>query len=716
MALRYWVGGTAAWDGTAGTKWALTSGGAGGEAVPTSADDVFLNGASGANTVTISTGNAGAKSITCTGFTGTLAGSANISVAGTVILVTGMTCTYSGTLTITATATLTSGGKTIGNVIINAPGGTVTLGSALIATAQSASSLTITAGTFTTSASNYSVTVDKLSSSNANTRTISLNGSTLTLNDSTTAVDFANSTNLTFNAGTSTISINGGLTSISLNGGGKTFYNVNFSNSPNTLSISGANTFNNVSFSSNTSNVISINSANTFNQLSFTAPDSTQKLTSIEFGDNQTITTLVASGNSRTQRIRFTSKTVRTQRTLTVTTWTTRAHMDFADIAFDTTRAATTANTFGDMGNNTNITFDTAKTVYWNLTGSVNWSSNGWALTSGGTPGTNNFPLAHDTVVFNFTGAAGTVIIDKDWAVGTVNMSARTSAMTLDLAAAKVFYITGSFTFGTGVTSEGTLGSGSAYIFCGTTTQTLDTAGVTLKPTINILASTLSLASNLTIGAVNNDNIVIVGGTITANTFNITADGVTDQDGAGTLNMGSGTWTLTGTGAVWNMSTIGAGTTINAGTANIVLDNTTTSSRTFDGANKSYNKLTIGGTTGISTLTIKGSNSFSELASTKSVAHTILFTAATTQQIDKWSIGGTTGNIVTIGSTTTSVAYLTYTGVDKVSTDYLSVSKISAAPTLTWYVGANSTDGGTNTNVYFTDLPRGNGLFFGSNF
>ena len=29
MADRYWVGGTASWDGTAGTKWATTSGGAG---------------------------------------------------------------------------------------------------------------------------------------------------------------------------------------------------------------------------------------------------------------------------------------------------------------------------------------------------------------------------------------------------------------------------------------------------------------------------------------------------------------------------------------------------------------------------------------------------------------------------------------------------------------------------------------------------------------
>jgi len=112
MANRYWVGGTAAWDGTAGTKWALTSGGAGGQAVPTSADDVFFDANSGANTVTISTGNTGAKSITCTGFTGTLAGTAAITVSGSITLVAGMTFSYTGTVTIAATATITSAGKT----------------------------------------------------------------------------------------------------------------------------------------------------------------------------------------------------------------------------------------------------------------------------------------------------------------------------------------------------------------------------------------------------------------------------------------------------------------------------------------------------------------------------------------------------------------------------------------------------------------------------
>lgn len=43
MASRYWVGGTDTWNGTAGTKWATTSGGTGGAAVPTSSDDVFID-------------------------------------------------------------------------------------------------------------------------------------------------------------------------------------------------------------------------------------------------------------------------------------------------------------------------------------------------------------------------------------------------------------------------------------------------------------------------------------------------------------------------------------------------------------------------------------------------------------------------------------------------------------------------------------------------
>ena len=90
MAARYWVGGTDTWDATAGTKWALTTGGAGGQAVPTSADTVFFDAASGTNTVTIGASTAVCSTLTCTGFTGTLAfGTNSIDLAGTGTIYTG---------------------------------------------------------------------------------------------------------------------------------------------------------------------------------------------------------------------------------------------------------------------------------------------------------------------------------------------------------------------------------------------------------------------------------------------------------------------------------------------------------------------------------------------------------------------------------------------------------------------------------------------------
>jgi len=54
MSDRYWVGGSDTWNATAGAKWSTTSGGAGGSAVPTSSDDVYIDNYSGASTVVFS--------------------------------------------------------------------------------------------------------------------------------------------------------------------------------------------------------------------------------------------------------------------------------------------------------------------------------------------------------------------------------------------------------------------------------------------------------------------------------------------------------------------------------------------------------------------------------------------------------------------------------------------------------------------------------------
>jgi hypothetical protein len=203
MANRYWVGGTANWDGTAGTKWALTSGGTGGQSVPTSADDVFFDNASGANTVTISTGNTGAKSINCTGFTGTLAGSAAITVSGSVTLDAGMTFTSTSAFTINGTGTITSAGKTFGQLIVSGSGITVTLGDALTLSFT----LVLTLGTF--DAASYNVTCLRFVSANSNTRTLKMGSGLWTITGSDIgaiyAWDVSTSTNFTLDSGTANL-------------------------------------------------------------------------------------------------------------------------------------------------------------------------------------------------------------------------------------------------------------------------------------------------------------------------------------------------------------------------------------------------------------------------------------------------------------------------------------------------------------------------------
>jgi hypothetical protein len=169
--------------------------------------------------------------------------------------------------------------------------------------------------------------------------------------------------------------------------------------------------------------------------------------------------------------------------------------------------------------------------------------------------------------------------------------------------------------------------------------------------------------------------------------------------------MGSGLWTLSGTGTVWNTGTT-TSLTFNKNTADILLSNTTTTARTFGGGGLSFNKLTIGGATGTSTLTLNGANTFSELASTKTVAHTIsLGATANGMTIDTWSITGTAGNLVTLNSSTVGTQRnFNLTNVTG-GIDYLSVRDIAVNQANRFYVGANSTNGGNNTNVIFTASP-----------
>jgi hypothetical protein len=77
-ASRFWVGGTGTWDSSTTTHWAATSGTAGGQSVPGSADTVTFDGASGGGTVTLNFGGTiTIQSIVLGAFTGTFDNSVN---------------------------------------------------------------------------------------------------------------------------------------------------------------------------------------------------------------------------------------------------------------------------------------------------------------------------------------------------------------------------------------------------------------------------------------------------------------------------------------------------------------------------------------------------------------------------------------------------------------------------------------------------------------
>jgi len=675
MANRYWVGAGGAtgtrWD-TDTAKWSATSGGAGGASVPTTADDVFFTNLS-TRSCEIFTGNTGAKSINCTGYTNTISGTAAITVAGSVTLVAGMTYTHTGTMTLSGTGTLTTAGKTFSGVTVSGSGITVTLGDALNAANRN---LTVTQGTFNTA--NYSVTANQLDSSTTSARTISLGSSTLSL---TNSVNFTVSTNLTLNAGTSQINISSSSGAIATSGG-LTFYNVSFtSTAAQVRTISGTNTFNNLTL---------IASASGMSQLSISA--------------NQTVSgTFTCAGSSVIARGFVRSDTIGTTRTLTCAA-VSATDCDFRDITIAGAAAPISPTRGGDCGGNSGITFPAAKTAY-RVTTNTNWNNDAWSDTSGGSTITNYFPLAQDTAVIdNATGLTGTLALGTAYNIGSLDCSTRTTGITLNHNTGATRY--GSYTLGSGVTVSGT----SVQSFSGRSTMVFTSAGKTI--TFPIIVDAPSGTFQLGDAYNASQTITHTRGTFDAFNYNVTCT-IFDSNNSNTrtITMGSGLWTISGTGTLWTTATT-TGLTFNKDTANILLSDTTTTARSFSGGGLSYNKLTIGGATGVSVTTLAGLNSFTELASTKTVAHTVRL-SQNLSTIDTWSITGTAGNVVTVDSSTAGTRRtFSLTNVTS-GINYLSVKDIGVNEANRFYVGVNSTNGGNNLNVIFTAAPAGNtGAFF----
>ena len=287
-------------------------------------------------------------------------------------------------------------------------------------------------------------------------------------------------------------------------------------------------------------------------------------------------------------------------------------------------------------------------------------------------------PTEANTVNFNVT--AGTDQINPQLFIRDLNLTGFAGTF---VNSARTLY--GNWTNpASGITF--TAGTSSLTFAATSGTQTITTNGVTLDfPITKTGAGTLQLGSALTLGTTR--TFTVSSGTFNTANYDISS-GVYTILASATVNLGSSVVTATGTGTTWNNA---ATTTFNAGTSEIVLSNNTTTARTFAGGGAAYNKVTVGGNTSISTTTFSGNNYFAELASTKTVAHTLTFTGVNSFSFGLWSITGTVGNVVTITSTNTTP--VVFNAKSTATLNYLAITYNTGTPGAVWIAGANSTLG-----------------------
>ena len=701
----------AAGNWTVGATWV-------GGVAPTAADDAQI--AALTTSITIDSG-AVCRSADFTGFTGTVTHNAvNLTIGdGTaglgnvaLTLVAGMTYTLVNAATSAIVFASTSGttqtvnfaGKTTGNVNFSTAGVWQLTGTHV---QGSTATFTHTAGTLDTNG--QTCTWGQFSSSNSNTRTLTLGASAITVLAGTSSAWNCNvTTNQTVNANTSVITLQGSASQFRNSPGGgtaKTYYDVSFTGAGQN-EMRGAGTFTNLRFLG------------------------TAVKTDVAFFTTGVTVTgiLELAGNSSINRLLVRAQTLGTAITITnsgaTMTW---SNADFQDITLGTSfNASAITGLSGDGGGNTNITFTGAQTNYW-IGGTGNWSAVAeWASSSGGASSSGRVPLPQDSIRFDassFSAGSQTVTGDMPRSGGSIDWTGATNSPTWAVSTVTSFY--GSITLISGMTFTQSVG----LDFMGRGSHTITSAGQTWSGTSGTIAfngvgSTYTLQDAFTKG-VNANTTSLNYGTLDANGFTITINGSGsfNNTNVGTntraLDLGSATLVLAQTGGtILNLSTTNFTLTSTGSTISITDTGATT--KTFIGGGNSYGALSISGG-GAGSVDFTGANTFASLPQITGGTKTIRFTAATTTSFTGGTSFGNGANLITISSITAATHTLSMAAGTVAGTS-LSLTNSIATGGAAWYAGATppSVDNGGNTGWIFTAAPAGgsvktlNGLAYAS--
>lgn len=329
--------------------------------------------------------------------------------------------------------------------------------------------------------------------------------------------------------------------------------------------------------------------------------------------------------------------------------------------------------------------------------GGAQWNNSNttsWSLSSGGAGGAA-LPSSADNVFFDANSGGGNVVIGTGAICGDFSTSGFTGTFN-GAFPQNSFQVFGNITLGCNINNQIDWGAKSG--------------------SVSITSNSFSLQQGLHVGGAQdvgvsytgtftlNDDLNITGGTGTgqflissnstktttfnANNHNLNAKIVfITQNGTATnITMGSGTWTFSGTGDVWKVT----GATITANTSTLKFTDTTNTTIIFTGNGSTYNNVWFSRGACTSSTTIVGSNTFNDFKDDGTAAHSILFTAGTTQTVSSFTVSGTVGNLITINSTSTATHTLSKSS-GTVNCTFLDIQHSVATGGATWNA-TSSTD------------------------
>lgn len=298
-------------------------------------------------------------------------------------------------------------------------------------------------------------------------------------------------------------------------------------------------------------------------------------------------------------------------------------------------------------GNNTSIFYlDTLANFSYTGTPNIN-------LTYSGSTGTRSIFLGYTNATesnlldINVPSGSDTVAFyGSSRNYGSINLTGFTGTISSDNW---TFSVYGSLTIPSGVSIATITAFNGPISFPSTLKlQKINTNGITIPIGLTFNGTnTYQLQSSLVIDSTK--TVTLTSGTLDSNSKSVSL-GTFTSTGAVTraIAFGGSTWTVSGSGAAWtssgsNLTTTGTG----------IIDMTSASAKTFAGAGFSYPTLNQGG---LGTLTITGANTFKNIKNTVQPC-TIIFPASVTTTVNDFQVSGTSGNLVTLNSSTSGTKF-----------------------------------------------------------